>query len=631
MLTGELPGQRIEPPSKKVQIDVRLDEVVLRALEKKPELRYQQASDLKTKVETIANTPSNAHASTACSHWANQGVDYLKSVIPIWKVLGVLALLMLAFWVWWAFRAGMARKAAMEARMHVLAATSNGQAKQVSATTARQGDIGVRLNTLGTVESSNSVMFAIDQRYCQTVIRRFDAHQALTVEASTGHGEKFGHGILSRVDNLIDTTTGTLKCKATLFPEGENLTVPGLFLNISLLLEMKHGVTLVPTADIQRDPQSAFVWVIQSDQTVERRTVRVGTIDGNWAEIQSGLSPGEVVVSSRFNSLGEGQKVRFDLASNAESAQAAGQDAAKGIEWLKIQSLAGWISDLQNPDQKVRKMAETAMMDMGTNSLPEILKVLNETNVSPSEGDTRRFFTAQALKFIGPGLKSSLPAFVALLQSSQRVSANAGAEALASSAPVVPEAFSILTNSLMDSPEAVRDAASHGIGLCLNTESNSFAETALPLLVRNLKDKDDGVRLAAANALMMYAQHQSCHLPPLDAKPDLLIPPLVKLLKDKYSYVRETAAYALVDGCFRDGIKPWIPAIQKLLSDPDAGVRQSAAGLLQRLNMPHVTNVIQNAGMIPAFSVQASGTGSLSYQWILGSNKAAGATNAVPK
>ena len=54
MLTGELPAKQIEPPSHKVQIDVRLDEVVLRALEKKPELRYQQASAMKTQVETIA-------------------------------------------------------------------------------------------------------------------------------------------------------------------------------------------------------------------------------------------------------------------------------------------------------------------------------------------------------------------------------------------------------------------------------------------------------------------------------------------------------------------------------------------------------------------------------------------------
>src|ERR1017187_9767247 len=56
LLTGELPGKPLQPPSKKVQIDVRLDEVVLRALEQKPELRYQQASALKTQVETIATS-----------------------------------------------------------------------------------------------------------------------------------------------------------------------------------------------------------------------------------------------------------------------------------------------------------------------------------------------------------------------------------------------------------------------------------------------------------------------------------------------------------------------------------------------------------------------------------------------
>ncbi len=55
MLTGELPGQRIEPPSKKVRIDVRLDEIVLRALERTPELRYQKVSEVKTLVETIGS------------------------------------------------------------------------------------------------------------------------------------------------------------------------------------------------------------------------------------------------------------------------------------------------------------------------------------------------------------------------------------------------------------------------------------------------------------------------------------------------------------------------------------------------------------------------------------------------
>jgi tRNA A-37 threonylcarbamoyl transferase component Bud32 len=58
MLTGELPLGKFSPPSKKVQLDVRLDEVVLHALEKEPARRYQEASQVKTAVETIAGTPA---------------------------------------------------------------------------------------------------------------------------------------------------------------------------------------------------------------------------------------------------------------------------------------------------------------------------------------------------------------------------------------------------------------------------------------------------------------------------------------------------------------------------------------------------------------------------------------------
>ena len=62
MLTGELPLGRFAAPSRKVQVDVRLDEVVLRALEKEPERRYQQASQVRTDVETIAMTSGNTPA-----------------------------------------------------------------------------------------------------------------------------------------------------------------------------------------------------------------------------------------------------------------------------------------------------------------------------------------------------------------------------------------------------------------------------------------------------------------------------------------------------------------------------------------------------------------------------------------
>ena len=53
MLTGELPGKDLQAPLRKVHIDVRLDEIVIKAMEKEPELRYQQASVLKTRVETF--------------------------------------------------------------------------------------------------------------------------------------------------------------------------------------------------------------------------------------------------------------------------------------------------------------------------------------------------------------------------------------------------------------------------------------------------------------------------------------------------------------------------------------------------------------------------------------------------
>jgi len=58
MLTGELPLGRFAPPSQKVQVDVRLDQVVLHSLEKEPERRYQHASEVKSDVEVISSKPN---------------------------------------------------------------------------------------------------------------------------------------------------------------------------------------------------------------------------------------------------------------------------------------------------------------------------------------------------------------------------------------------------------------------------------------------------------------------------------------------------------------------------------------------------------------------------------------------
>ncbi len=91
MLTGELPSSKIEPPSRKVVIDVRLDEVVLRALEKKPELRFQQANALKTQVETIAQTPGKPGRPVAPAVAASRKVWRWAAVAAVLVIVGIAA------------------------------------------------------------------------------------------------------------------------------------------------------------------------------------------------------------------------------------------------------------------------------------------------------------------------------------------------------------------------------------------------------------------------------------------------------------------------------------------------------------------------------------------------------------
>jgi predicted Ser/Thr protein kinase len=66
LLTGEVPGDRLEPPSRRVQIDVRLDEIVLRALEAAPERRYQTAVEMRTRLEELG-APAPAAAADGSS------------------------------------------------------------------------------------------------------------------------------------------------------------------------------------------------------------------------------------------------------------------------------------------------------------------------------------------------------------------------------------------------------------------------------------------------------------------------------------------------------------------------------------------------------------------------------------
>lgn len=102
LLTGELPIGRFAPPSKKVQVDVRLDEVVLRTLEKEPELRYQHASDVKTELAAIASSnPAQTAVATSIPSVPLAPDQMVRRGLAIfYLVLATLANVCLVFLQW---------------------------------------------------------------------------------------------------------------------------------------------------------------------------------------------------------------------------------------------------------------------------------------------------------------------------------------------------------------------------------------------------------------------------------------------------------------------------------------------------------------------------------------------------
>ncbi|MBL9178021.1 MAG: protein kinase [Verrucomicrobiaceae bacterium] len=101
MLTGELPMGRFDPPSKKVDVDVKLDDIVLRSLEKEPARRYQHASEIKSDVQSVAgsataNTPPAAAAplpAVAAEYVAQPRLSRMALIGAIWGLFGLIAVI----------------------------------------------------------------------------------------------------------------------------------------------------------------------------------------------------------------------------------------------------------------------------------------------------------------------------------------------------------------------------------------------------------------------------------------------------------------------------------------------------------------------------------------------------------
>lgn len=159
-----------------------------------------------------------------------------------------------------------------------------------------------------------SAIFTISEDQLQVVLQKIAAGQTLEVDAYARDAKtKLAQGSLTTLDNQIDPATGTLKLRAT-FQNPKGTLYPNQFVNAKMLVQEKRGVTLVPTAAVQRNSQATYVYIVNADSTVTVRPIAIGTTEGDDSEVTSGLAPGEVVVMTGVDKLQAGSKVSAQIA-----------------------------------------------------------------------------------------------------------------------------------------------------------------------------------------------------------------------------------------------------------------------------------------------------------------------------
>jgi len=154
-----------------------------------------------------------------------------------------------------------------------------------------------------------SVVFTLPETQLPEVRTEIAAGKTLAVDAyDRADTRRIATGQLETLDNQIDVTTGTLKLKAR-FENADDALFPNQFVNVRLHVLTRKDVTAIPTAAIQQGSAGAFVFLVQADDTVQVRQVKLGAINNGMVAVNEGLQPGDRVVVEGTDRLRAGAKV----------------------------------------------------------------------------------------------------------------------------------------------------------------------------------------------------------------------------------------------------------------------------------------------------------------------------------
>lgn len=154
-----------------------------------------------------------------------------------------------------------------------------------------------------------SVVFTLPEQMLDSIHSHATGEPFKVLAVGRDDASPIAEGKMEVVDNQIDTTTGTIRLKAT-FTNSDLKLWPGQFVNARLLLTVRTNSAVVPASVIQRGPEGAFAFVVSNDQTVDLRPVKIGQSDQSEVVIESGLHPGEKVVVDGQYKLQRGSRIK---------------------------------------------------------------------------------------------------------------------------------------------------------------------------------------------------------------------------------------------------------------------------------------------------------------------------------
>ncbi len=173
-----------------------------------------------------------------------------------------------------------------------------------------------------------SVIFVLPEDDVQGVWQALRAGRILQVTAwDRTNATQLAAGTLETVDNEVDTTTGTVKLRAT-FPNADYALFPNQFVNARLLLQTLQTATVVPVAAVQHGAPGAFVYLIKPDSSVSVQVIKPGITDEDQVQVLSGVKPGDQVVVDGADRLRDGAKVRVTSDQGNTSATVNGGPGA---------------------------------------------------------------------------------------------------------------------------------------------------------------------------------------------------------------------------------------------------------------------------------------------------------------